>query len=583
MPVASRFGGTVADVFISYRRAHRQKVEVICQRLEALGVSCWYDRSIESGDQFRQQIKTQLMAARAVIVCWTADCFAADDSGWVRWEAEEARNQKKLVPTKLELVTPEPPFNLDQNEDLTEWFGLSEHERPNFEPWQRVLQRLGKILGRPGLPSLESALREGDPQTMKRWSSDFRSDPVARRFSADSNSINGGGLHQLVSSEIECALPKLVHQFPYERNRMVFFTAEKSTRTAPAPVQSIQFSADGQRVIVTGGDGVVRHHWCSTGAQIIARDHELPPQTYQVTDFGGDLMGKSVKFLTSKVAFLGADGMIGYHILPDMKWGAEWGILNAFTGEEVFRGERGETPTFSERGDRVLVYRHDTFAMSLVELAGTTWVRRPLPMGMPSYEGSHAIGRCFFSDGKPRLLYRVGIYQSLLADPQSGETIAEFPKESGDMFSAEFPNDTPVVFSSDLTVYDATSGRKRTESVKLAPLERGRLLRSDGNVAALAAKNGLALIDLASGRTLREVKVDLGPMSLWTTTPCFSVAAARAELGMAGIVNLALNQEPLSLPDHGVDCSAIALSPLLDRVAIGRENGTSTVYRLIWK
>ncbi|MBY0566002.1 MAG: toll/interleukin-1 receptor domain-containing protein [Hyphomonadaceae bacterium] len=577
----------MADVFISYRRAHRQKVEALQERLSKLGVTCWFDRSIETGDQYRKEIKAQLAAARSVIVCWTVDCFADDDSGWVRWEAEEARNNKKLVPVKLETVATEPPFNLDQIEDLQTWFALVEHERAAFQAWQRTLERLGKLLGRPGLADLETALAKGDPNSMRTWSDRYPADPSARRFAVQERQQDGAGQpRQLKSSNVETVLPRLVHRFPYERNRMVFFTAEKTTRTAPAPVQSIVFSGDGERILLTGGDGVIRHHWCATGAQIFAHEHSLPPQTFQVTDFGGDMMPQSVKFLTSRVSFLNDDKMVGYVVRPNATWGTEWGVLDAFTGECVLKGEQGETPVFSEVGNQILVYRHDTFAISLVRLEGSSFVRRSLPSPMPTYEGSFAIGRLFFSGGAPRLGYRVGFNHSVLVDPAANASIIEFPNECGDLFDDEFPSDTPIIVSPRTgQVYSAADGRLLLDGVELPDLRRMRLVRSDGAVAALVGQNGFALIDVATGATIRTTIVpsDLGVVSRWTVVPDFLAAAAVAEHGMAGILNLGVEQSPYSLPDHGSECSAIGLSPQLDRVAVGREGGSSTIYRLHWE
>jgi len=46
----------VADIFISYSKKDADTARVIAALLEAQGYSVWWDTSLETGDEFRQEI-----------------------------------------------------------------------------------------------------------------------------------------------------------------------------------------------------------------------------------------------------------------------------------------------------------------------------------------------------------------------------------------------------------------------------------------------------------------------------------------------------------------------------------------------
>ena len=99
----------MADIFISYARANRAKVEKLSHALEAEGFSVWWDRHIAGGAEFSKDIELALNAARAVIVVWSAE---ANESRWVKDEAGIAANAGKLVALSLDGV--EPPIGFKQ-------------------------------------------------------------------------------------------------------------------------------------------------------------------------------------------------------------------------------------------------------------------------------------------------------------------------------------------------------------------------------------------------------------------------------------------------------------------------------------
>jgi hypothetical protein len=89
----------MADVFISYRRQERQRVEALAQKLRAIGSDVWFDTRLASGDSFDEEIAKQIQGARTVLVAWTP---GAVESDWVRSEAALARSAGKLTACCLE-------------------------------------------------------------------------------------------------------------------------------------------------------------------------------------------------------------------------------------------------------------------------------------------------------------------------------------------------------------------------------------------------------------------------------------------------------------------------------------------------
>lgn len=87
------------DVFISYKHRMRPMVDLIARELRALDLTVWYDEGLISGSNYAADISSNLRSARSVLACWTDDAFphGGDRSGWVRGEAEMARNRGVLV------------------------------------------------------------------------------------------------------------------------------------------------------------------------------------------------------------------------------------------------------------------------------------------------------------------------------------------------------------------------------------------------------------------------------------------------------------------------------------------------------
>jgi hypothetical protein len=91
----------VADIFISYSQADRDKVVMLSAYLESEGWTVWWDKNLSAGEPYRDEIVRELAAARAVIVLWTPTSIKSD---FVRAEAGRAKADGKLIPVKIDEV-----------------------------------------------------------------------------------------------------------------------------------------------------------------------------------------------------------------------------------------------------------------------------------------------------------------------------------------------------------------------------------------------------------------------------------------------------------------------------------------------
>jgi hypothetical protein len=129
----------MADIFVSYAKADRSLASKLVAMLEAEGWKVWWDTNLDIGDDFRNEIMTELGRARAVIVIWTDASIKSD---WVRSEAGRAQADRKLIPVKLEHLTYKdlpPPFDVLHTENVSEddkirAAVLAELAKPAVEP-----------------------------------------------------------------------------------------------------------------------------------------------------------------------------------------------------------------------------------------------------------------------------------------------------------------------------------------------------------------------------------------------------------------------------------------------------------------
>ncbi len=108
------------DVFISYSREDRAKVEKIANALGQKGLHVWWDPKIKTGAGFRQEISEALSSTRSVIVIWSRHSVA---SRFVADEADEGAARDILFPALIDNVDIPLGFRQIQTADLTHWRG----------------------------------------------------------------------------------------------------------------------------------------------------------------------------------------------------------------------------------------------------------------------------------------------------------------------------------------------------------------------------------------------------------------------------------------------------------------------------
>jgi WD40 repeat protein len=108
------------DVFISYAREDRPKVEKIANALTQKGLHVWWDPKIQTGSGFRQEIAEALSTTRSVLVIWSRNSVG---SRFVCDEADEGAAREILFPALIDNVDIPLGFRQIQTADLTHWRG----------------------------------------------------------------------------------------------------------------------------------------------------------------------------------------------------------------------------------------------------------------------------------------------------------------------------------------------------------------------------------------------------------------------------------------------------------------------------
>lgn len=116
----------MADVFFSYKREDRARVERIVRLLESEGLTVWWDPSLVAGERFEWVISREINQARCVLVAWSASSVGAM---WVRDEAAIGHERGILVPLSLDGARPPLGFGGYQTPDLSDWAGEADDRR----------------------------------------------------------------------------------------------------------------------------------------------------------------------------------------------------------------------------------------------------------------------------------------------------------------------------------------------------------------------------------------------------------------------------------------------------------------------
>lgn len=123
-----------ATLFLSYSRADRATADKLAGLLAKAGHIVWWDALIEGGAQFSSSIREALDAADAVIVLWSKSSI---DSDWVRDEAAQGRDRRRLVPLSLDGSKAPLGFRQYQVIKLAGWKGRA--DTPQFHAILRAV------------------------------------------------------------------------------------------------------------------------------------------------------------------------------------------------------------------------------------------------------------------------------------------------------------------------------------------------------------------------------------------------------------------------------------------------------------
>ena len=113
----------MAKIFLSYAREDVDAAKQLAGCIASAGHEVWWDRHIQGGSRFTDEIDRALKDAEAVIVLWSD---ASVSSAWVQDEAAEGRDSGRLVPVVLGGCRPPLGFRQFHTIALGDWDGHGE-------------------------------------------------------------------------------------------------------------------------------------------------------------------------------------------------------------------------------------------------------------------------------------------------------------------------------------------------------------------------------------------------------------------------------------------------------------------------
>jgi formylglycine-generating enzyme required for sulfatase activity len=131
----------MSDIFISYKREEQATARKLADALENEGWTVWWDPKLRAGDDFDRIIESVLNESRCVIVLWSELSVQSD---YVRAEALEALEKKKLVPVAIQNVTLPFRFKRLHTPKLLNWDNSS-----GSAEFRKLVDDITEIIGSP--------------------------------------------------------------------------------------------------------------------------------------------------------------------------------------------------------------------------------------------------------------------------------------------------------------------------------------------------------------------------------------------------------------------------------------------------
>ncbi len=111
----------MAEIFISYSSKDIDWVSNLAKHLESDGFDIWWDRKLNTGSLFLDEINKKLQESSVVLVIWSDFSM---ESRWVQGEVQEAYNSnKQTVPVFLKKIKLKIPHNTVQVLSMENWTG----------------------------------------------------------------------------------------------------------------------------------------------------------------------------------------------------------------------------------------------------------------------------------------------------------------------------------------------------------------------------------------------------------------------------------------------------------------------------
>jgi hypothetical protein len=129
------------DIFISYAKEDRLVAQSIASKLNEDGWEVFWDRRIEAGAEWNEEIQRALHEARCVLVLWSV---ASRKSFWVRGEAADAFERDSYVPLLIDSTEPPRLFRHVQAKSIAKWIEQKDDEALN-ELKATIASRIDKL------------------------------------------------------------------------------------------------------------------------------------------------------------------------------------------------------------------------------------------------------------------------------------------------------------------------------------------------------------------------------------------------------------------------------------------------------
>ncbi|HUG46212.1 MAG TPA: TIR domain-containing protein [Sphingomicrobium sp.] len=110
----------MSRIFLSYSRENVDAAKQLADCISNSGHEVWWDRHLQGGSRFTNEIDRQLKESDAVVVLWSESSV---QSAWVQDEAAEGRDSGRLVPVALGSAKPPLGFRQFHTVDLGSWSG----------------------------------------------------------------------------------------------------------------------------------------------------------------------------------------------------------------------------------------------------------------------------------------------------------------------------------------------------------------------------------------------------------------------------------------------------------------------------